>query len=369
MVRCKDLKSYYNTLDLPTSATIDDIKKNYKRLAMIYHPDRSDGDKTKEEHFKKIQEAYSVLSNESTKRMYDNDLIDEFGNVMRESDASMFPDGFVGGDNFQHTFVVDLNDIFMNMFGFENHSTHFDVDSDESARQHSSRETNCVSIDVDLTLDDVIHGCQPTVRHSVVETCSQCWGEGILYRDIIKCVSCNGRGFNSSIPFPVMCTSCEGKAVIKRYPKTCSKCDGKGEVVVEKEYTLDVPPGQANRSTVSVDKQTKVSFRHVMNPRFFKLDGKSIWIVEYIKIEELLCGFEKDVVVSSKEEAGKMTKDEYFDINEVYTLEARGVNWASEPRGDVKVKFKLERSDKEPELRRYNKVFRRMFAQSGGKDG
>ena len=367
---CKDLKQYYVVLGLSPSATIADIKRSYKKLAMVYHPDRSDGDKEKEEHFKKIQEAYTILSTESKRNLYDNNILDEFGNVP-DSTSLFDPDDVFDNVHFQQTVVVDLNDIFMNMFGFEHNMFssddvyNSDIKNSEKPKAtsptHDTHTMASEKITLDLNLDDVMYGCTRTVCLDQMETCSSCWGEGTIYGDVIRCVSCNGRGYQSSIPFPIMCTSCDGKAMIKRHPKTCELCSGKGTIMVKKEHIIDIFPGQAHRSTLQIDQNVQIVFRHTMNPRGFRLEKGDLWIVEYIKIEELLCGFEREVKISSKEPGFMISKDGYFDINEVITFNERGVIWNDQIRGPLKLKFKLQKSDKEASLKRYTKVFRRMF--------
>lgn len=367
--KCKDLKEYYTVLNVSPVATIADIKRSYKRLAMIYHPDRSDGAKDKEEHFKKIQEAYTVLTTESKRNLYDNNILDEFGNV--PDTTSLFDmDGTFDKVHVQQAFVVDLNDIFMNMFGFDQkmYPSEGDYSGEKSEKPHvnssSTRDVNSTTsqeITVNLNIDDVIHGCKRKVYSEQVETCTGCWGEGTVYGDVIRCVSCNGRGYHDSIPFPVMCTSCDGKATIKRHPKTCELCCGDGTIMVKKEHEIHVFPGQANGSTIQLDRDLKILFRHVMSPRVFRLDKGVLWIVEYIKIEELLCGFEREIKVSSKEPSFMFSKKEYFDIADAITFNEKGVLGKDGTRGVLRIKFKLQKSDKEVSLKRYKRVFQRMF--------
>lgn len=369
--KCKDLKQYYAILGLSSSATVADIKRSYKRLAMIYHPDRSDGNKEKEEHFKKIQEAYTTLSTESKRNLYDDNILDEFGNV--PDTTSLFnSDDMFDKMHFQQTFVVDLNDIFMNMFGFEQTMFQSDDAYDELKNSKTNPKTtsstynkpppSCQTITVDLNLDDVMYGCKRTVCSKQVETCTGCWGEGTVYGNVIRCVSCDGRGYQNSIPFPVMCTSCDGKAMIKQHPKTCELCSGNGTILVKKDYIVDVCPGQAHKSTFQLDRNVQISFRHVMSPRAFRLDKDDLWIVEYVNIEELLCGFEREIKVSSKESSVMISKNEYFDINDVMTFNEMGVTWNDRMRGPLKLKFKLQKSEQEASVKRYKKVFQRMFS-------
>jgi molecular chaperone DnaJ len=393
MYRCEDLKSYYSILDLKPKASIDDIKRNYKKQALIYHPDRSEGDKTKEEHFKKIQEAYAVLSCESKRKLYDDNILDDFGNV--PDPETMVPPPFnvrmhmaMHGDQVdmaQGMCFMDLNELLSGIFHFDecggdrtqggaDKGFERGVDGNRRGQRPFHTTTPEKQVEVKLSLDDVINGCSHILTVENMQTCSNCLGEGIIYGEIINCLACNGRGIQNAIPFPIVCMHCGGNAQLKRKPKSCTVCGGKGKCPISSKYELNVPPGQADRSKVELEDDTKgvhntkivVIFRHHMSPRNFKLDSDGvIYIVEGVKIEELLCGFERDIHLSSTPTTYplpyKLKMTEYFDINEVITLKNRGVAWSLGNRGDVKVKFKLQKSDKEGALKRYKKVFLKMF--------
>ena len=157
----KDIKGYYATLQLEKNATNIEIKKAYRNLARIHHPDKDTGD---ESVFRKIQEAYDTLSDETKRTMYDRDI---------DSEQEI------------HVDVFDLGDIFKNMFNFE------------------ERDIPRTSNDqvIDLSLDDVVYGCTKIVQYQQEIKCKKCDGHGHTFTGVIHCMRCNGQGYIPSVSY------------------------------------------------------------------------------------------------------------------------------------------------------------------------
>lgn len=214
-------KDYYKILEVPKTATQDEIKKSYRKLAMKYHPDKNPDDKQSEEKFKECAEAFEILSDPSKREKYDR-----FG-----SDGSNFS-GFGGGG-------FNMDDIFGDMFsnfGFGN-------------REHRSTGSN-LRVTTQCTLKDIINGSSRKIRYDRNVLCDDCGGSGGT--DIESCGDCGGSGqrvTTRNTPFGVIrqastCHSCEGEG--RRIKNKCKKCNGSG--LMRKTETIDVviPKGVAS---------------------------------------------------------------------------------------------------------------------------
>ena len=160
-------KDYYKILEVDRSASQDDIKKNYRKLAIKYHPDKNNGDKASEEKFKEVSEAYDVLSNEEKKSQYDR-----FGSVGGNN--------FSGGGN-----PFDMNDIFSqfgDIFGRRNNGP-------------QQRRGSDLRVKVNVTLNDIIFGCIKKIKYTRHDKCNVCSGKG--GEELTTCLPCQGSGHRS----------------------------------------------------------------------------------------------------------------------------------------------------------------------------
>ena len=236
-------RDYYEVLGVPKTASDDEIKKAYRKLAKKYHPDLNPGDKTAEEKFKEVGEAYEVLSDKDKKARYD-----QFGhagvdpNYGAGAGAGGFGGGFSGFGG-----GIDLDDILGSMFGggFSGFGG-----GQRRANPNQPRRGADIRVSLVLSFMEAVHGCTKTVSVSRQDVCPECGGTGAAKGTSPEtCPDCRGTGFvtvQQRTPFGVMqssqpCRKCGGKGRIIKTP--CSKCHGAGKVSSAKRVEVTVPAG------------------------------------------------------------------------------------------------------------------------------
>lgn len=219
-------KDYYSTLEVDRNSTDADIKKAYRRLALKYHPDRNPGDKSAEEKFKEINEAYSCLSDPQKKSNYDR-----FGTA--EGVGAGFGAG--GFEDFSSSF----GDIFGSMFG--------DIFGDFAGRGRTrARKGQDLRYDLELNLSEAVFGTEKKINIPRWEDCSTCKGTGARPgKGPTVCQTCNGTGQTKLqqgfFTIARTCGSCGGAGKIITDP--CTKCRGQGKVRKERKVSLKIPAG------------------------------------------------------------------------------------------------------------------------------
>lgn len=227
-----DKKDYYEVLGVSKSASQDEIKSAFRKLAKKYHPDVSK-EPDAEAKFKEVQEAYAVLSDEEKRKQYD-----QFGHAAFQGGAGGAGGGF-GGFDFSG---FSYDDIFDNIFGgFGGFGG--------SSKRGSNRATkgNDSLVKMTLTFEEAIYGTKKEIELEVTETCDECRGKGGF--DETTCEHCHGSGTITSEQHTIFgsflskttCPHCGGKG--KSYKRKCSECNGTGKIRVEKELEIKVPAG------------------------------------------------------------------------------------------------------------------------------
>ena len=220
---------YYESLGLGKNASEDEIKKAFRKLAMKYHPDRTQGDKEAEEKFKTIKEAYDVLSDPEKKSAYDR-----FGH------AGVDPNGMggMGGAGFDPN---DLGDIFGNIFG--------DIFGQQGGgRQGGPRVTRGADLRyrMDITLEQAAEGYKTEIRIPSWEICETCDGSGAKEgTEATTCSTCHGAGTvnmrQGIFHMQQTCPTCHGSG--KEIKDPCKSCDGVGRVRKHKTLQVEIPAG------------------------------------------------------------------------------------------------------------------------------
>ncbi|AUM62539.1 molecular chaperone DnaJ [Spiroplasma monobiae] len=232
-------RDYYEVLGIAKSASEDEIKKAYRKLAKQYHPDICK-EPDAEEKFKEATEAAEVLLDANKRQTYD-----QFGHDGLNGMGSGFGGGFGGGfgDFFSNMGGAGdfFSDIFSNFFGGRS--------GGGSSRQRSSRGKDIV-ISVNLTLKELLFGVDKNVELDLVSKCDDCDGVGANSKsDIVECEVCNGHGvvtvlqdmgiakFQSQQP----CPKCKGQGKENKNP--CKSCRGDGAVMKKETVTMPIPKG------------------------------------------------------------------------------------------------------------------------------
>ena len=164
----QEKRDYYEVLGVSKTATDEEIKKAYRKLALKYHPDYNPGDKTAAEKFKEINEAHEVLSDPEKRKRYD-----QFGFAGVDPNYAASQGGGAGG--FGGFGGVDLGDIFGDIFGGG-----FGGFGGGSARANPNAPRNGQDIRVRITLsfDEAVHGCKKNITITRQQTCTECSGSG-----------------------------------------------------------------------------------------------------------------------------------------------------------------------------------------------
>ncbi len=227
-------RDFYEVLDVPRDASQDEIKKAYRGLAMKYHPDRNPDDKSAEEKFKEVGEAYAVLSDQEKRTRYDR-----FGHQpMGAQDFSGFGSGMDGFDPFElfrSVFSGFGGDIFGRSAGGRGH---------RRVRRGSDLEIN-----LKLTLEEIADGTMKKVKVKVLKPCDACSGSGSSSGRTEVCPRCHGSGevqhvsesFLGRVVNVTACNVCRGEGHVIKDP--CGTCHGEGVVREEKTFDIKVPAG------------------------------------------------------------------------------------------------------------------------------
>ena len=215
-------RDYYEVLSVDRDADEDEIKKAYRKLAIQFHPDKNPDNKEAEDKFKEATEAYEVLRDPEKRQTYNR-----FGHAGLEGMTTDF-----GG------FGVNLDDIFGDVFG--------DLLGGFGGRQHAPKRGRSLQYNLEVTLEDIIHGKQFTIQVPRVETCLTCNGSGArIGTDVVTCPQCHGRGqISQSHGFFTMartCPRCQGEGEIIQDP--CPSCNGRGLVRNTREIKLHIDKG------------------------------------------------------------------------------------------------------------------------------
>jgi len=218
MKRC-----YYEVLGVPRDASLEEIKKSYRRLALKYHPDRNPGDKEAEEKFKEAAEAYEVLSDPEKREIYD-----------RYGHDGLSSTGFQGFSGFDDIFA-SFSDIFENIFGFG------------TTRQERYRaRSDDLRFDLTLSFEEAALGTTKEITIEKLALCEDCRGRGAaLGTSLATCSRCYGRGqvTQSSGFFTISttCPQCKGRGTVITEP--CPTCRGLGKTLINKTLQIRIPAG------------------------------------------------------------------------------------------------------------------------------
>lgn len=214
-------RDYYEVLGVAKTASAQELKSAYRKVALQYHPDRNPGNKEAEEKFKEASEAYEVLSDEEKRAKYDR-----FGHA-----GNPF-EGFQGG--FQG---VNLNDIFGDIFG--------EIFGGGRQKRGGRSRGADLRYNLEISFEEAAFGCEVPVKIPKPKRCEACDGKGGKDGSVRTCPTCGGQGeirftqgfFAVSRP----CNQCGGAGQIITDP--CPKCRGQGKYDAESQLTVKIPPG------------------------------------------------------------------------------------------------------------------------------
>ena len=236
-------RDYYEVLGVTKSASADEIKKAYRKVAMQFHPDRNPGDKAAEEKFKEAASAYEVLSDADKKAKYDR-----FGHAAFGPGTSGGGGGGFGGG-------MDMNDIFSqfgDVFGEDVFGSFFGgggVSRSISSRSRGQRGSN-LRIKLKMNFEEIANGANKQVKVKKHVLCTTCGGNGAKDKNSVQtCGTCNGSGqvkkvtntFLGQMQTVNTCPTCNGEG--NTVTAKCTPCKGEGRVYGDETISIDIPAG------------------------------------------------------------------------------------------------------------------------------
>jgi len=272
-------RDYYEVLGVAKSASDDEIKKAYRKVAMQFHPDRNPGDKAAEEKFKEAAEAYEVLSDAQKKQRYD-----QFGHAGLGG-AAGGGGGFGGGG-------MRMEDIFSNfgdVFGDDALGSFFGGGGGQRqrARGTGARGSN-LRVKVKLSYEDILKGVHKTIKVKKYVRCESCSGNGAKDKSAIQsCGSCGGSGqvrrvtntFLGQMQTVTTCPTCNGDGT--QITHKCTSCKGEGRVYGEETISIDIPAGVQEGMQLSVNGKGNIGERNGQS-------GDLLVVIEEEKHPELI---------------------------------------------------------------------------------
>ncbi|MEF9969279.1 MAG: molecular chaperone DnaJ [Ruthenibacterium sp.] len=344
-------RDYYEVLGIAKTATDDEIKSAYRKLAKKYHPDLNPDNKGAEDKFKEVGEAYEVLSDKDKKARYD-----QFGH------AGVDPNFGAGGGGFGGGFGgggVDLGDLFGDLFGGGGGFGGFGGGQRRSANPNAPRRGADIRVSLVLSFMEAVHGCTKTVSVNKQDACPECGGSGAAKGTSPEtCSSCRGSGFvtvQQRTPFGVMqssqpCSHCGGKGKIIKTP--CSKCHGSGKTAVSKRVEVKVPAGidddQSMRLSGLGDTGSNggpagdlIVIVTVRPDTMFERDGYDVHVTVPLTYSQAVVGAQ--VVVPTIDGKVEYTVPEGTQSGTTFRLRSKGIQYVNgRGRGDQYVHVTVE---------------------------
>jgi molecular chaperone DnaJ len=221
-------RDYYEALGVTRSATEQELKQAYRKLAIQYHPDKNQGNKEAEEKFKEINEAYQVLSSPDLRSRYD-----AYGHAGVSAGAAG-----AGGAGFSG--FAGFEDILGDLFGFG------DLFGGRGGRRAGPRRGSDLRYDIEISLEEAAQGVKTKIRVPRLEVCESCNGNGAAEGSApVQCTTCGGRGQvtrqQGFFSVSRTCSSCRGTGKVIR--DVCRGCRGEGRVERDKTLEIKIPAG------------------------------------------------------------------------------------------------------------------------------
>jgi len=334
-------KNYYEILGVPKTATEDDIKKAFRKLAQKHHPDKKDGDEAK---FKEASEAYAVLSDKKRRAEYD-----AYGKTFAgggpgaqgfgDFDFSHFQNaGFQG--NFQE---FDLGDIFGDFFA--------------GGSPRAKSRGRDISIDIELPFKEAIFGTERRVLIAKLGVCEECAGSGAKHGSkVVTCPTCNGKGelretrntFFGAFSTARTCPKCRGRGEIPETP--CPRCRGEGVIKREEEIHVVVPAGVSDGEMIRMpglgeaaagapagDLYVKL---HVRRDAHFIREGNNLETRLSIRLTDALLGGEHRIRTLDGDETLHVPAG--IIHGEMVRMRGKGVPYGRGSRGDLLVRINID---------------------------
>ncbi len=334
-------EDYYSLLDVQKNASKEDLKKAYRKKAMLYHPDKNPGDQSAEAKFKEINEAYEVLNDEQKRAAYDR-----FGHQAFSNGGGGGAGGFGGGGFHESSGFGDIfGDIFEDLMGGRS-GGHAKVNTRGSDLRYN----------ISITLDEAFEGKKTKIKFKTAMPCGTCKSTGSKSsKRMQQCNACGGRGKirqqQGFFAIEKTCNHCNGIGQIISDP--CNTCHGQGRVVGEKSLLVTVPSGVEEGSRIRLNGEGESGIRggapgdlyifiSVKEHAMFMREGSTLHIKMPLKMTTAILGGAIDVPIIDGKIA-KITIPEGTQTGSKFRLKDKGMyKMQSKIRGDMYVHVNIE---------------------------
>lgn len=337
-------EDYYKILGVSKTATDEDIKKAYRKLAQEHHPDRPTGNEKK---FKEINEAYQVLSNKDKRAQYDR-----FGKTFSGNGGPGFS-GFGNGagfEGFDFNFgdMGDISDIFETFF----------TGMGGKRRKTYTRGSDLQFV-ADITLEEAYRGLTKDVQFKAFESCKECAGLGYFEKEgTTSCTTCDGRGeikevrnsFFGAFQQVRACGKCNATGQIPN--KVCSSCKGSGRIMGTRALKVEILPGVADGQLIKVPGVGEVGERgapagdlyvqvRVAPHKTFLRERDDLVTVKPLKVVDLLAARSFEIVAIGGEKVS-IEIPPGFDLRQRLKVAGKGMpHFGRSGRGDLYISFEV----------------------------
>ena len=335
-------RDFYEVLGVSRTATEQEIKSSYRKLALQHHPDRNPGNPEAEEKFKECSEAYAVLADSEKRARYDR-----FGHAGVSGNGAS-----TGG--FDPGVFNDFQDIFGDLFGFG------DIFGQGQGRRRARAQRGSdLREDITLEFEEAVFGVTRQIQIRRLETCDQCKGDGAAPgKAPINCTTCGGRGQvryqQGFFAVARTCSTCGGTGKLIVDP--CKKCKGQGRVRRERTVTVKVPAGVEEGARILYSGEGEAGVYdgppgdlyvvlHVKEHSFFQREGSELHCVIPISFAQAALGTE--IQVPTLEGAHRLQVPEATQTGTILRLRNKGVPVLNgHGRGDLYVELRVQTPDK-----------------------
>ncbi len=373
----------YEILGVSKEASQEEIKKSYRKLARKHHPDVNPGDKSAEDKFKQISEAYDILGDEAKRREYDQLGQQAFYEQAFDGAGYQRPD-FGGGVNFE--------DLFGDLFGARGQSAGgggfrtFFTGSGQGGGFHGfetgPRPGGDLSYGLEITFHEAVFGAEKTLEFEIPAGCASCGGTGLDNSSFQACSKCNGTGRvavkQGKAQVMTQCPGCGGSGRVGQ-PRQCPACGGLGQTVKRQAVKARIPAGVDNGSRVRLAGKGRpgaeggpagdlyLEIRVAPDP-VFRRDGQDIMLTQDIPIFDAVLGGQVEVPTLTGR--AKLKIPAGTQAGRKFRLKGQGVPaTGKKPAGDLLVSVNVRVPEKlTPEARELFEKLRDIVPQTAAGD-
>ena len=342
---------YYEILSVSRSASEQEIKSAYRKLAVKYHPDKNPGNKEAEEKFKEAAEAYSVLGDPQKRAQYDR-----FGHS-----------GLGASGGFDPTIFSGFEDIIGDFFGLG------DIFGTGGRRRSAAQRGSDLRYDLEISFTDAVRGLKTKIKVPRLETCQSCSGSGAAKGSgPITCSNCHGQGQvryqQGFFSISRTCQNCQGTGKVVK--DVCKNCRGEGRVPREETLEIKIPAGVDNGSRLRISGQGEAGVQggppgdlyvvlFVQEHEFFERQENNVYCTIPVSFPQAALGTEIKVATLDGEETLEIP--EGTQSGSIFRLRGKGIpSLNGKGRGDQFVTVNIETPTK---LSREQKKLLEQFAE------